>query len=82
MRGKYLLQTVTNLFDVLFLTHEEYATARTYFNFKTFVNNGGTIVFTDSNILYTEISYDNKTGTISLVKGHRWAFDGDSVQRV
>jgi hypothetical protein len=79
--GKIFAPNGTNLFDVLFLTHEEYATARTYFNFKTFVNNGGTIVFTDSNILYAEISYDNKTGTISLVKGHRWAFDGDSARK-
>jgi hypothetical protein len=79
--GKIFAPNGTNLFDVLFLTHEEYATARTYFNFKTFVNNGGTIVFTDSNILYAEISYDNKTGTISLVKGHRWEFDGDSARK-
>lgn len=28
----------------------------------------------DGNALYTQVKYDKSTNTITLVKGHRWAF--------
>ena len=72
-----------NAYDVLFLFHQEYATQQEYDNLEKFVvQNGGTIVFDDSNILTTEVKYDNATNTITLVRGHTWQFNGMSAWRV
>ena len=68
-----------NAYDVLFLFHSEYVTQSEYNNLKKFVSNGGTIVFTEGNILYAEVSYNKSSDTISLVNGHDWKFDGNSA---
>jgi hypothetical protein len=39
------------------------------------------ILLMDSNILYSEVKYSYKTKTVTLVKGHNWAFDGKSEWR-
>jgi hypothetical protein len=68
-----------NAYDVLFLFHSEYVTQSEYNNLKKFVSNGGTIVFTEANILYAEVSYNKSSDSISLVSGHDWKFDGNSA---
>ena len=68
-----------NAYDVLFLFHSEYVTQSEYNNLKKFVTNGGTIVFTEANILYAEVSYNKSSDSISLVNGHDWKFDGKSA---
>ena len=70
-----------NAFDVLFLLHDEYVTQQQYDNFRRFVSNGGVLVFLDGNIFYGEVTYDRKYCTATLVKGHDWEFDGESVRR-
>jgi len=71
----------TNAYDVLLMFHSEYVTQQEYDNLKQFVENGGTIVFIDPNILYAEVRYDKDDHTITLVKGHNWEFDGKSARR-
>jgi hypothetical protein len=70
----------SNAYDILFLFHNEYVTQQEYDNLKRFVKNGGVVVFTDANMLYAEVKYDSQKNSISLVKGHKWEFDG-SVAR-
>jgi hypothetical protein len=69
----------TNAYDVLFLFHQEYATQAEYYNLKRFVENGGTIVFNDANILTTEVKYNESADTITLVKGHDWQYNGKTA---
>src|SRR5215213_5710901 len=65
-----------NVYDVLFLFHQEYVTQAEYDNLKKFVvQNGGTIVFNDANIFTVEVKYDSATDTVTLVRGHGWAYD-------
>jgi len=46
------------------------------------VQNGGTIVFNDANIFTTEVKYDSVANTVTLVRGHGWAYDdGNSAWR-
>ncbi|PWU82062.1 MAG: hypothetical protein DLM72_03770, partial [Candidatus Nitrosopolaris wilkensis] len=47
-----------------------------YNNLRLFVSNGGTIVFTEANTLFAEVSYNKTNDSITLVKGHYWEFDG------
>lgn len=69
-----------NVYDVLFLFHQEYVTQAEYDNLKKFVvQNGGTIVFNDANIFTTEVKYDSATNTVTLVRGHGWAYNGISA---
>ena len=71
-----------NVYDVLFLFHQEYVTQAEYDNLKKFVvQNGGTIVFNDANIFTTEVKYDSATNTVTLVRGHGWAYNGISAWR-
>src|SRR5215210_2693559 len=71
-----------NAYDVLFLFHQEYVTQAEYDNLKKFVvQNGGTIVFNDANIFTVEVKYDSATNTVTLVRGHGWAYDGKSAWR-
>ncbi|MGH9924948.1 MAG: N,N-dimethylformamidase beta subunit family domain-containing protein, partial [Nitrososphaera sp.] len=71
-----------NVYDVLFLFHQEYVTQAEYDNLKKFVvQNGGTIVFNDANIFTTEVKYDSATNTVTLVRGHGWAYNGNSAWR-
>jgi hypothetical protein len=71
-----------NVYDVLFLFHQEYVTQAEYDNLKKFVvQNGGTIIFNDANIFTVEVSYNSGTNTVTLVRGHGWAYNGNSVWR-
>jgi hypothetical protein len=69
-----------NAYDVLFLFHQEYVTQAEYDNLKKFVvQNGGTIVFNHANNFIAEVNYDSANNTITLVRGHDWAYDGKSA---
>ena len=70
-----------NAFDVLITFHDEYATKEMYYNYKKFVENGGSILFIDPNVFYAEVSFNKANNTITLVKGHDWIFDGKSAQK-
>jgi hypothetical protein len=71
-----------NAYDVLFLFHQEYVTQAEYDNLKKFVvQNGGTIVFNHANMFIAEVNYDSASNTITLVRGHDWAYDGNSAWR-
>jgi hypothetical protein len=68
-----------NAYDVLFLFHQEYVTQEEYDNLKKFVmQNGGTIVFNTANTFTVEVKYDSADNTVTLVRGHTWAYDGSS----
>src|SRR5215217_2047823 len=68
-----------NAYDVLFLFHQEYVTEAEYDNlWKFVVQNGGTIVFNDANIFTVEVKYDSVDNTVTLVRGHGWAYDDGS----
>jgi hypothetical protein len=72
-----------NAYDVLFLFHQEYVTQEEYDNLRKFVvQNGGTIVFNHANNFIAEVNYDSASNTITLVRGHDWAYDGNSAWRV
>ncbi len=78
-QGKIFHEDGGNAYDILILLHNEYISQPEYDNLKKFVFNGGTIVFTEGNVLYAEVKYDNTSDTITLVKGHDWEFDGKSA---
>ncbi|MGB6529634.1 MAG: hypothetical protein WBF33_16120 [Candidatus Nitrosopolaris sp.] len=46
-----------------------------------FVANGGTMILMDGNVFYAQVNYNRNTHTITLVKGHGWAFNGKSAWR-
>jgi hypothetical protein len=69
----------SNKYDILVLGHQEYVTQQEYDNLKYFVSNGGTLVLMDGNVFYAEVKYDRNTHTITLVKGHGWAYNGKSA---
>jgi hypothetical protein len=71
----------TNAYDMLIVTHDEYATQDMYDNYKRFVSNGGTLLALDGNIFYAQIKYNKDSNTITLVKGHSWEFDGNFAKR-
>jgi hypothetical protein len=66
----------TNAYNVLILGHQEYVTQEEYNNLKSFVNNGGKIIFLDGNVFYAEVRYNDTANTVTLVKGHEWKYDG------
>jgi hypothetical protein len=68
-----------NLYDILILGHQEYVTQKEYDNLKQFVSNGGTLIILDSNVFYAEVKYFDNNNTISLVKGHGWAYNGNTA---
>ncbi len=78
-QGKIFLEDGRNAYDILILLHNEYVSQTEYDNLKKFVSSGGTIVFTEGNVLYAEVKYNSTSNTISLVKGHDWEFDGKSA---
>jgi glucose/arabinose dehydrogenase len=81
-KGKIFQANGSNAYDVLFLFHNEYVTASEYNNLRQFVSNGGTIVFTDANELFAEVSYNKTNDSITLVKGHYWKYaDGIGATR-
>jgi hypothetical protein len=69
----------SNLFNVIILGHQEYVTQSEYDNLKKFVSNGGTMIILDGNVFYAEVRYFDNNNTISLVKGHGWAYNGKSA---
>lgn len=71
----------SNAYDDLILGHQEYVTQKEYDNLKQFVGAGGTMVILDGNVFYAEVKYNNNTDTITLVKGHSWAYNGMSAWR-
>jgi len=71
----------TNAYDIVILGHQEYVTQKEYDNLKQFVANGGIMIVLDGNVFYAEVTYDPAAGTIQLVKGHGWAFNGKSAWR-
>lgn len=71
----------TNVYDIIILGHQEYVTQKEYDNLKQFVGNGGTMIILDGNVFYAEVKYDRSKQTITLVKGHQWAFNGKSAWR-
>ena len=79
--GKLFYSDGRNAFDVIFLVHEEYATQTGYNSLKRFVSQGGTLVFTVSNVLTVEVKYNRQNDSITLVKGHEFEFDGKVARR-
>ncbi len=71
----------SNAYEALFLLHNEYVTQQEYDNLRSFVSNGGRVVFLDGNLFYGEVSYDKTHCTATLIKGHDWEFDGKAVKR-
>lgn len=71
----------SNAYDVIILGHQEYVTQKEYNNLKQFVGDGGTMIVLDGNVFYAEVKHDNNTDTVTLVKGHSWAFNGKSAWR-
>ncbi|MGN6624376.1 MAG: N,N-dimethylformamidase beta subunit family domain-containing protein [Candidatus Nitrosocosmicus sp.] len=71
----------TNLYGILILGHQEYVTQKEYDNLKQFVFNGGTMILLDGNVFYAEVKYNDNNNTISLVKGHGWAYNGKTAWR-
>jgi len=69
----------TNKYDIIILGHQEYVTQHEYDNLKHFVSNGGTLVLMDGNVFIAEVKYDRNAQTITLVKGHGWAYNGKSA---
>jgi hypothetical protein len=69
----------SNLFNILILGHQEYVTQKEYDNLKKFVLNGGKLIALDANIFYAEVKYFDNNNTISLVKGHGWAYNGKTA---
>jgi hypothetical protein len=69
----------SNVYDVLILGHQEYVTQQEYDNLKRFVADGGTMILMDGNVFYAQVKYDRETDTITLIKGHNWAFNGKSA---
>jgi len=70
-----------NAYDVIILGHQEYVTQQEYDYLKNFVSNGGTMILLDGNVFYTQVKFDRNTDSITLVKGHGWAFNGKSAWR-
>jgi hypothetical protein len=71
----------SNAYDVIILGHQEYVTQKEYDNFNEFVGNGGTMIILDGNVFYAQVKHDNNTDTVTLVKGHSWAYNGKSAWR-
>src|SRR5256712_8401649 len=72
--GQLFLNNDSNAFDVIILFHEEYVTQKMYDDFKRFVNNGGMILFIDSDFFHVEVSYNENENTVTLMKGHGFEF--------
>jgi hypothetical protein len=70
-----------NAYDLIILGHQEYVTQKEYDNLRHFVRSGGTMIILDGNVFYAEVKYDGNTQTVTLVKGHGWAFNGKSAWR-
>jgi hypothetical protein len=78
-RNKNNNYNYNNAYDIIILGHQEYVTQKEYSNLKKFVANGGTMIILDGNVFYAEVKYDRNNQTVTLVKGHSWAFNGKSA---
>jgi hypothetical protein len=76
-----LFHNGSRAYDVLILGFSEYVTANEYHQYESFVAGGGTIIFVDATQFLAEVKYHPESGTLSLVEGHGWAFDGTSAWR-
>ena len=76
---KNCLSDPCNYYNTLILGHQEYVTQQEYDNLKKFVADGGTVVLLDGNFFYAEVKYNKAAQTVTLVKGHGWAFNGISA---
>lgn len=79
-QGK-LFQDGHRAYDVLVLGFSEYVTAAEYHQYQRFASSGGTIIFLDATQFLAEVQYHPESGTLSLVKGHGWVFNGTSAWR-
>jgi hypothetical protein len=77
--GDRSVDTNYNAYDVIILGHQEYVTQQEYNYLKNFVSNGGTMFLLDGNVFYAQVKFDHDTNTVTLVKGHGWAFNGRSA---
>jgi hypothetical protein len=77
--GKIFDNHQSNLFNILFLGHQEYVTQKECDNLKKFVPNGGKMIAIDANIFYAQVKFFDNNNTISLVKGHGLAYSGKTV---
>lgn len=77
--GSIFTKNGSNAFDVIILGHQEYVTQQEYDNLRHFVANGGTMIVLDGNVFFAQVKYDKSAHTITLVKGHWWAFNGKSA---
>jgi hypothetical protein len=77
--GKIFDNHQSNLFNILFLGHQEYVTQKECDNLKKFVPNGGKMIAIDANIFYAQVKFFGNNNTISLVKGHGLAYSGKTV---
>jgi hypothetical protein len=77
--GERSVDTNNNAYDVIILGHQEYVTQQEYNYLKKFVSNGGTMFLLDGNVFYAQVKFDRNTNTVTLVKGHGWAFNGRSA---
>jgi hypothetical protein len=68
-----------NIYTLAILGHQEYVTQEEYSNLKQFVRNGGTMILLDGNVFFAQVKYDRHSQTMSLVKGHWWAYNGRSA---
>jgi hypothetical protein len=68
-----------NSYDLIILGHDEYLTQQGYDNLRHFVANGGTMIIMDGNVFFAQVKYDRYNHTVTLVKGHWWAFNGKSA---
>jgi len=73
------VNTTSNAYDVIILGHQEYVTQQEYNNLRNFVANGGNMILLDGNVFYAQVVLNRNTDTITLVKGHGWAFNGESA---
>lgn len=80
-KGTIFENNQTNAYDLLVFYHNEYFSQQGYDNLRRFVENGGTVLFTMSNVMYAEVAYDEVANTITFVKGHDWEFDGKSARK-
>jgi hypothetical protein len=78
-KGRLFDKNNHNLYDIIILGHQEYVTQKEYDSFRQFVSNGGIMILLDGNVFYAEIRYNDNNNTISLVKGHGWAYNGKTA---
>ncbi len=80
--GSIFTKNVSNAFDVIILGHQEYVTQNEYDNLRHFMANGGTMIILDGNVFFAQVKYNHMAHTITLVKGHWWAFNGLNPKKV